>query len=337
MATDAPTLRNELAQKRIEALGEDIERRIEQLETDMLSGHSQAFLQALDWWGQFHRYSFSNSMLIRMQRPTATVVAGIKKWNSLGYTIRAGEKAIWIRAPWIRNEVDEATGEITGKRMIGHVPVYVFDITQTNEFEEKGVPEEFAAPIGDLDWEAIYQGYVSRVLRYGIDVEEADLGAAYGMALKTRIKINRRHDAAQKVSSLIHELAHVLARHHEAPTQDRRQQEMEAESVAYVVCRMIGAEAPGSKDYLLNHRIEPGELKANLDQIGKVVRDVTAVLGMGGDHASRSHVETHRGGRDRGRPVQEVDAPIDRPAVHLIRSGSSQDAGRIPAFRAESI
>jgi N-terminal domain of anti-restriction factor ArdC len=97
------------------------------------SGQSEVLTQYLSAMARFHNYSFGNIMLIARQKPLATNVAGIRKWNSLGRFVKRGEKGILILAPMIgRKEADsaaEATGDAkqSQAQLYGFRAVYVFD------------------------------------------------------------------------------------------------------------------------------------------------------------------------------------------------------------------
>src|SRR5205814_2764631 len=104
------------------------------------SGESEVLTQYLNAMARFHTYSFGNIMLIARQKPTATRVAGIRTWNSLGRFVKRGEKGILILAPMVgyrrsrQNEIatnidtDNAADERkTEHQLIGFRAVYVFD------------------------------------------------------------------------------------------------------------------------------------------------------------------------------------------------------------------
>src|SRR2546423_1520723 len=78
----------------------------------------------------FHRYSIGNCMLIAMQRPDATRVAGFRKWQELGRQVRKGERSIRILAPHTVKSTDDQTGEETQR--IYFRPVSVFDPPHTD-------------------------------------------------------------------------------------------------------------------------------------------------------------------------------------------------------------
>jgi len=109
------------------------------------AGHSEVLTQYLGAMAKFHTYSFGNVMLIARQKPSATNVAGVRTWNSLGRFVRRGEKGILILAPMVgrkRQPVEEITAENGEEKnpqsqLYGFRAVHVFDISQT---EGKDLP-----------------------------------------------------------------------------------------------------------------------------------------------------------------------------------------------------
>jgi len=97
---------------------------------------SEDWLRYLDFQRRFHRYSFGNVMLIAMQRPDATNVAGFGKWLELGRAVRKGEKGIAILAPMVgkrKPEAGEAEDADAGPRVVfGYRVAHVFDVSQTD-------------------------------------------------------------------------------------------------------------------------------------------------------------------------------------------------------------
>ena len=82
---------------------------------------------------KFHRYSFNNHLMIFLQRPDTTVVAGFKRWKSLGRFVKKGEKGIAIFAPCrYKTKVEDESGdEQVIDSIRGFRVVHVFDISQT--------------------------------------------------------------------------------------------------------------------------------------------------------------------------------------------------------------
>jgi hypothetical protein len=105
---------------------------------------SEAWLRYLDMQRRFHSYSFANCLLIAMQRPEATRVAGFRRWLELGRHVRKGEKGIAILAPIVSRVkvLDEESGD---ERTLVSAPrsfrvVHVFDVAQTEGDELPEVP-----------------------------------------------------------------------------------------------------------------------------------------------------------------------------------------------------
>ena len=98
---------------------------------------SQSFADYLTTMAKFHHYSFGNVMLIRLQNPEATQVAGYRRWKQLGRQVKLGEKGIKILVPHIKKQTDEETGEeeiLVRNFGLGTV----FDVSQT---EGEPLPE----------------------------------------------------------------------------------------------------------------------------------------------------------------------------------------------------
>lgn len=205
---------------------------------------SCAWRRWLDVQGRFHHYSFGNALLIRRQRPRATRVAGFQTWRRLGRTVRRGEKAIWILAPMRRRVVDSATtgdDEQPPTRVLrGFKAVPVFDVGQTDGEPLPSVPMERLR--GEAP-ERVYDRLIAVARDIGYVVREARLpGERNGDCsyAERRIRIEGTNASAQQVKTLVHELAHAML--HEGSA-DRSLAELEAESIAYVVCTAIGIDA----------------------------------------------------------------------------------------------
>jgi antirestriction protein ArdC len=193
---------------------------------------SKSWSRHLDYQSRFHRYSFSNVVLIASQRSDATKVAGFRTWKRLDRSVRKGEKAIWVLAPMMSKRADE--GVIGDEKVIrGFKYVPVFDISQT---EGEDVPDICHRLIGD-DPQAFFSRLipVAQSLGYGVESTRLPEGVNGDCTFTLRrIRVEVRNSPAQRVKSLVHEIAHALL--HEGQT-DRPLAELEAESIAYVVCR----------------------------------------------------------------------------------------------------
>jgi hypothetical protein len=97
--------------------------------TKVLEG--EAFKRYLAFAARFHRYSANNSLLILVQRPNATRVAGYRTWQRLGRQVRRGEEGLKILAPILRTVEDDESGE-TARVLCFFRVVKVFDVSQTD-------------------------------------------------------------------------------------------------------------------------------------------------------------------------------------------------------------
>jgi antirestriction protein ArdC len=190
--------------------------------------------------GSFHRYSFGNCMLIAMQAPEATRVAGFHKWIELGRQVRKGEKSIRIMAPHTYKGVDE-NGEDEAR--VYFRAVSVFDLAQT---DGEPLPEIPCQPVtGDSHAELI-----PRLERFagsiGWTVESGDTGEADGYAAQKdqRIRISDQiSEPNRRVRTLVHELIHALGVGY--AEYGREVAEVLTETAAFVACRSLGLDTGG--------------------------------------------------------------------------------------------
>lgn len=217
---------------------------------------SEDWRKALAVAARFHDYSFANTQLIWSQALARgfepSRVAGYRTWQQLGRQVRRGEKGIQILAPVTRTvETDDGKKE---RRVVGFRVVHVFDQCQT---EGQPLHEVRAAVLkGDLpvQWDKVAEIVASA----GFTLEVADvdrLGEANGITdwRSHRVVVRESLPGAQRFKTLVHELAHI--RLHE-PTSGARPNcrgvvEVEAESVAYMVCAGLQVDsAPYSLPYV---------------------------------------------------------------------------------------
>lgn len=198
----------------------------------------------LNMQSRFHHYSFGNTLLILAQRPDATRVAGFNAWRQLNRFVRKGEKGIWILAPMVykTDAVEEAGADGDTRVIRGFKPVPVFDLSQTDGEE---LPDVAVRLTGDQSGDT-YEHLVAIARDLGFDVEFAELdGEANGYCnhLTRQIRVEARNDRRQQVKTLVHELGHaILHEPGEGRPDSRPVMELEAESVAYVVCQHLGIE-----------------------------------------------------------------------------------------------
>ncbi|MBR2760901.1 MAG: ImmA/IrrE family metallo-endopeptidase [Solobacterium sp.] len=201
------------------------------------SGQYKEYLNVMT---KFHTYSFNNVMLIYRQNPDATFVAGYHAWRrNFSRHVKKGERGIRILAPVGYRNKDPFTGEESMK--IGFRMTTVFDISQT---EGKPLPS-FEIPrlrenIDDFE-------EVMKVLRLVSPVPVVFLRLnpsvhGYYSRREKKIVLNETMGESQTVKTLIHEIAHALVHDNEEETEEKDPavREIEAESIAYSVCRYYG-------------------------------------------------------------------------------------------------
>ena len=238
--------------ERLEAMRGEIDTALAQLSTP------GGWRDYLEHAAQMPRYSLYNHLLIRLQDPNATWCGGARNyWATLGRHPRAGCKAIWILAPRMQKvtTTDPATGEETvSSAMRGTVPVPVYDVDQTagDPLPAEPVPMrllEGQAPPGMRDTLAHDiegKGFTVFYRPMGSTVRHP---GGYTDFTAREVVINSDRSDAQQSNTLAHELAHIECGHGEAANEyhssgpngpSRPTMEVEAESVAYVICRRFG-------------------------------------------------------------------------------------------------
>lgn len=212
------------------------------------------FLAYLRFVSSFHTYSWNNAMLIMLQRPTATRVAGFHDWRKLGRFVRKGEKGIAIFAPLVRKVgdgdpgvdvviTDERTGKSnarSGREVFGFRLVYVFDVSQTDGEELPAHPYAEAAMSGaeaDAALEARMRAVAASAgLTIADDHECGSAGGFYQPAAKL-IALAAGNTDGQRLRALVHELAHHYAEH---TVETRPEREAIADAAAYIVLAHYG-------------------------------------------------------------------------------------------------
>lgn len=247
---------------------------IDELAQALEAGHSEALAQYLAALSRFHKYSLHNVMLIVLQRPGATHVAGFHAWHKFGRHVRKGEKAITIFAPILRRQKtsqNESCQEVA-ELLLGYRSCAVFDVSQT---EGKDLPS-IATVRGDT------RHYGDRLsaftLSLGIRLEySASIAPARGFSEGGKITLLPNLTSAEQAAVLAHELAHEFLHHQprRAPT-SKAVRETEAEAVAYVVCRAIGLETgTAAADYIQLHR---GDAKLMLESLNYIRLAASRIL-----------------------------------------------------------
>lgn len=221
---------------------------------------SDAWMRLLRVASRFPTYSPSNVLLIAMQRPDATNVAGLRTWNSLGRRVRRGEKGVAILAPCLYKDascapVPDQTADADraheeGDRVLrGFRVVHVFDVTQTEgEPLPTVAPTQLRGPVPPQLWESL----TGVIERDGFKLERGPCGGAYGHTGfgERCVRIRDDIDPAQACKTLAHELGHIRADHetrfageYQVSVACRGLAEVEAESIAFVVTAAAGLDS----------------------------------------------------------------------------------------------
>ena len=204
--------------------------------------HSDEWVRWLDVQSRFHHYSWGNCLLIAIQRPDATRVAGFHRWLEMGRCVRKGEKGIQILAPMVGKKKDADPDD--PKVCFGFRAAYVFDISQT---DGEDLPEITRRLEGD-DPDGLFKQLTTLANDRGLCVHlVSDLSTANGLFTFLTKTISIRDDLspAQRVKTLVHEVAHALLHDEQLAMTDRNGCELEAESVAYVVTSALGIDSSG--------------------------------------------------------------------------------------------
>ncbi|HBF68509.1 MAG TPA: hypothetical protein DDW20_04215 [Firmicutes bacterium] len=246
--------------------------------------------------GNISKYSLTNQLYIFSQFNNARTLKGIKEWNALKRSIKKGEKAIKVLAPikktFIREK--EENGNIIKekiKNVIGYKHSYVFDISQTEGDDIQTFEMDKNISLDNKD--QIIQCLISFINKKGYQVSYANkafLGeGCYGQCRykEKRIYILDNMSNLEEISTLIHECAHALAHspYKEGfegllitPTRDIK--EVEAESIACIVCSYLGYD---TKEYNFSYILSwaNGDIKkfrSNIEVISFCAKEIISCL-----------------------------------------------------------
>ncbi len=256
---------------------------------------SEKYVTWLNTMSKFHEYSLNNTILIAMQKPDATMVAGYTQWQKdFERNVNKGEKAIRILAwnPYkekverdkldpethepVRDENGNTVKEVTEVQRPSYKVVNVFDVSQTDgkELPRLGI-SELEGSVKNFD---IFLEALKRTCPVPMAFEDIQGSAkGYFHQKDQRIAIQSGMSEIQTIKTAIHEMAHQKLHSveleagqkakYEEKAQTRSEKEVEAESVAYTVCQHFGID---TSDYSFGYVAgwsagkEMAELKASL-------------------------------------------------------------------------
>lgn len=268
---------------------------------------SEKYKSYLSTMSKFHNYSFNNTLLIAMQKPEATLVAGYQAWQkNFERHVNKGEKAIRILAPAPykikeeRDKLDPVTGEMmfdengmpqkeeTEVTIPAFRAVSVFDVSQT---DGKPIPElEVNELLSTVEG---YEDFVQALMNISpVPIVFEDIpgdSKGYFSTAEKRIAVQENMSESQTLKTMVHEVAHSMLHDKEVnqsmdiPVKDRNTKEVEAESVAFTVCQHFGID---TSDYSFGYIAgwssgrNMKELKSSLDTIRKTASElITGIEG----------------------------------------------------------
>ena len=217
---------------------------------DRLTAQIEALVTGADWArflavaSRFHSYSANNALLILLQRPDATRVAGYRAWQRMGRQVNKGAKGIAILAPCVyrRRPVDDAEGAENPalvRVLRGFTVVHVFD-----EADTTGEPLADVSPVLLEGEGALWDALAAQVAAAGFTLSRGDCAPANGATdfAERTVVVAEHLSPRQADKTLCHELAHVCLHDASRITVDRDLAEIEAESVAFIVCHALGVD-----------------------------------------------------------------------------------------------
>ena len=285
---------NNTEKQRVQELTDKLEQGLQDL------FNSDSYRNYLSTMSKFHNYSFNNTLLIAMQKPDATLVAGYKAWQkNFERHVNKGEKAIRILAPAPykikeeRDKIDPVTQELLldkdgnpkKEEVEITIPAFravsVFDVAQT---DGKPIPELAAKELlSDVEGYQDMIRAVEAISSVPIELEEiaGDSKGYYDRDSK-RIAVQENMSESQTLKTMIHEVAHSKLHSKEVEQDeqmrnDRNTKEVEAESIAYTVCQHFGVD---TSDYSFGYIAgwssgrDTKELRASMDTIRRTASEL---------------------------------------------------------------
>ena len=285
---------NNTEKQRVQELTDKLEQGLQDL------FNSDSYRNYLSTMSKFHNYSFNNTLLIAMQKPDATLVAGYKAWQkNFERHVNKGGKAIRILAPAPykikeeRDKIDPVTQELLldkdgnpqKEEVEITIPAFravsVFDVAQT---DGKPIPELAAKELlSDVEGYQDMIRAVEAISPVPIELEEiaGDSKGYYDREAK-RIAVQENMSESQTLKTMIHEAAHSKLHSKEVEQdeqmrKDRNTKEVEAESIAYTVCQHFGVD---TSDYSFGYIAgwssgrDTKELRASIDTIRRTASEL---------------------------------------------------------------
>ena len=308
---------------------------------------SDRYKEYLRVMSKFHNYSFNNTLLIAMQKPDASLVAGFQSCkNNFKRNVVKGEKGIKILAPSpfkIKQEM-EKIDPATQKPVIGAdgkpvkeekeitIPAFkvvsVFDVSQT---EGKELPD-IAVDMLTGDVECFKDVFAAlektSPVPIGFEKIEGNSHGYYHLEEK-RIAIDEGMSELQTIKTAIHEIAHAklhdidpnAPKEEQAGRPDRRTREVQAESVAYAVCQHYGLD---TSDYSFGYVAgwssgrELDELKSSLETIRSTAAEIINSID---EHLQEIQKERDKEQAQKGTTIEAAEPDKDTFSIYQLKRG----------------
>ena len=308
---------------------------------------SDRYKEYLRVMSKFHNYSFNNTLLIAMQKPDASLVAGFQSWkNNFKRNVVKGEKGIKILAPSpfkIKQEM-EKIDPATQKPVIGAdgkpvkeekeitIPAFkvvsVFDVSQT---EGKELPD-IAVDMLTGDVECFKDVFAAlektSPVPIGFEKIEGNSHGYYHLEEK-RIAIDEGMSELQTIKTAIHEIAHAklhdidpnAPKEEQAGRPDRRTREVQAESVAYAVCQHYGLD---TSDYSFGYVAgwssgrELDELKSSLETIRSTAAEIINSID---EHLQEIQKKRDKEQAQKGTTIEAAEPDKDTFSIYQLKRG----------------
>ena len=308
---------------------------------------SDRYKEYLRVMSKFHNYSINNTLLIAMQKPDASLVAGFQSWkNNFKRNVVKGEKGIKILAPSpfkIKQEM-EKIDPATQKPVIGAdgkpvkeekeitIPAFkvvsVFDVSQT---EGKELPD-IAVDMLTGDVECFKDVFAAlektSPVPIGFEKIEGNSHGYYHLEEK-RIAIDEGMSELQTIKTAIHEIAHAklhdidpnAPKEEQAGRPDRRTREVQAESVAYAVCQHYGLD---TSDYSFGYVAgwssgrELDELKSSLETIRSTAAEIINSID---EHLQEIQKERDKEQAQKGTTIEAAEPDKDTFSIYQLKRG----------------
>ena len=308
---------------------------------------SDRYKEYLRVMSKFHNYSFNNTLLIAMQKPDASLVAGFQSWkNNFKRNVVKGEKGIKILAPSpfkIKQEM-EKIDPATQKPVIGAdgkpvkeekeitIPAFkvvsVFDVSQTEGKELPDIAVDMLT--GDVECFKDVFAALEKTSPVPIGFEKID-GNSHGYyhLEEKRIAIDEGMSELQTIKTAIHEIAHAklhdidpnAPKEEQAGRPDRCTREVQAESVAYAVCQHYGLD---TSDYSFGYVAgwssgrELDELKSSLETIRSTAAEIINSID---EHLQEIQKERDKEQAQKGTTIEAAEPDKDTFSIYQLKRG----------------